>query len=34
VTAHLTSIRTKLGIHARTQIALWVRGQAGEPQPR
>lgn len=34
VTAHLTSIRTKLGIHARTQIALWVRGQAGEPHPR
>jgi non-specific serine/threonine protein kinase len=34
VTAHLTSIRTKLGIHARTQIAVWVSGQIGAPQPR
>lgn len=34
VTAHLASIRTKLGIRARTQIALWVSGRAGKPQPR
>jgi non-specific serine/threonine protein kinase len=34
VTAHLTSIRTKLGVRARTQIALWARGQAGKSQPR